>query len=590
MFRRSLIVITLISPALMTLNGCSSHPDLIVDQALINQINQANTDSFFDAGNPQLNKNTFEQVALALATTSDRQQADNLLYYLRAFSYFGPVDELDETSIEALTFGLKQVANSELLIRSSRLQEQYAVTLYRYYANSDRAAQLAKLLPQLDSQLSSLGLSDSNTENDYALWETLRAYGLLLNTARKEADGDLNKLLVKQDLARPILEFAASPASIRSGNDWPKENAYWALGLYRLALPASETDEPTTAEQRIDDEVANIAKQDVELRGEKAKDTYTLGYHVNAFAGKEACQESSEICRIPKLEDILPIKHSCSDSLFILAQDLNKQELETSCSKLTSQESNFHQVLETQYQPTANDFNNALRVVAFKNWSQYNAYGQLLFDIDTDNGGMYIEGTPSKPDNQATFFAYRQFWIEPEFAIWNLNHEYVHYLDGHFVKYGGFGHFPEKMVWWSEGLAEYISKGNDNPNTIKVIKKDIDKAPSLEDIFATEYKDGQDRTYKWSYMAVRFLVENHHSDFVQLSQYLKTDYFEGYEKLMAKLTEHQAQFSDWLNVQVQQFDDSEETAKLRLNKQNRYSYRDYLRPEHLKQDRQHLHY
>ena len=65
--------------------------------------------------------------------------------------------------------------------------------------------------------------------------------------------------------------------------------------------------------------------------------------------------------------------------------------------------------------------------MTFKNWSQYNAYGQLLFDIQTDNGGMYIEGIPSKPNNQATFFAYRQFWIAPEFAIWNLNHEYVHY-------------------------------------------------------------------------------------------------------------------------------------------------------------------
>lgn len=590
MFRHSLIAITLISPALMTLNGCSSSPNLIVDQTLVSQINQANKDSFFDASNPQLNKNAFEQISLALATTSVQQQADNLLYYLRAFSYFGPIDELDDTSYESLTFGLKQLANNELLSHSSRLQEQYAVTLYRYYANSERAAQLATLLPQLDSQLFSLGQSASNTDNDYALWETLRAYGLLLNAARKEADGDLNKLLVKQDLARPLLEFAASPTSIRSGNDWPKANAYWALGLYRLALPASENDEPTPSEQRVDDAVADIAKQDVKLRGEKAKDTYTLGYHVNAFAGKEACESDSEICRIPKLEDILPIKHSCSDSLFILAQDLNEQELATSCSKLTSQETNFHQVLETQYQPTANDFNNALRVVAFQNWSQYNAYGQLLFDIDTDNGGMYIEGTPSKPGNQATFFAYRQFWIEPEFSIWNLNHEYVHYLDGHFIKYGGFGHFPEKMVWWSEGLAEYISKGNDNPNTLKVIKKDIDKAPSLEEIFATEYKDGQDRTYKWSYMAVRFLVENHHSDFVQLSHYLKTDYFEGYSELMVKLTDHQAQFSDWLNVQVEQFDDSEEKTKPRLNKQNRYSYRDYLRPEHLKQDKQHLHY
>ncbi|WP_394148614.1 collagenase [Shewanella atlantica] len=590
MFRRSIIAIALFSPALLALNGCSSRPDFIVDQTLVTQVVQTTQDSLFDAANPLLNKNTFEQISLALATVKEAQRADHLLYYLRAFSYFGPVDELDETSIASLTFGLNQLAKSELLHHSSRLQEQYAVTLYRYYADNERTMQLATLLPQLDAQLYSLGQSDSNQGSDYALWETLRAYGLLLNKARKNADGELNKLLVKQDLARPLLDFAASPQSIRSGSDWPKANAYWALGLYRLTLPASESDEPTQAERKIDDAVAKIARKDIELRGDIAKDTYTLGYHVNAFAGKEACLNNSDICRIPEIEDILPVKHSCSDGLFILAQDLNEQELVKSCSKLTSQESNFHQVLETGYQPTANDFNDALRVVAFKNWSQYNAYGQLLFDIDTDNGGMYIEGTPSKPGNQATFFAYRQFWIEPEFAIWNLNHEYVHYLDGHFVKYGGFGHFPEKMVWWSEGLAEYISKGNDNPNTLKVIKSDIDKAPSLEEIFATEYKDGQDRTYKWSYMAVRFLVENHHTDFIQLSHYLKTDYFEGYNKLMAELTSYQAEFSEWLTIQVKQFDDSEERAKPRLHKQNRYGYRDYLQPGHLVKDDAHRHY
>ena len=219
--------------------------------------------------------------------------------------------------------------------------------------------------------------------------------------------------------------------------------------------------------------------------------------------------------------------------------------------------------------------------MAFKNWSQYNAYGQLLFDIQTDNGGMYIEGTPSKPGNQATFFAYRQFWIEPEFAIWNLNHEYVHYLDGHFVKYGGFGHFPNKMVWWSEGLAEYVSKGNDNPSTLEVIKRDIEKAPTLEEIFATEYKDGQDRTYKWSYMAIRFLAENHHDDFVQLSKYLKTDYFEGYELLLGKLSKHQQQFSLWLNDQVAAFEDNTLKAPAKINKLDRYGYRDYLTPKHL---------
>ncbi|ACA84343.1 collagenase [Shewanella woodyi] len=587
MFRQSVIAL-----ALLSLSGCSSTAKISLDNTQINKIMEAQEQSLFKADSPLLTKDIFIQVSLALASVNDEQQADKLLYYLRAFSYFGPKELLDSSSIEALTLGLSELTNKPFFSRSPRLQEHFAVTIYRYYSDNDNAQQLAKLLPMLEAQLISLGESNTNLANDYGLWETLRAYGMLFNSARKDVDGELNQQIVALDLAKPLLDFASSNTSIREGNDWPKANAYWALGLYRLALPTSDENKPTLAEDRIDKAVAEIAKVDISIRGDDAKDTYTLGFHVNAFAGKDRCEQNSDICRIPELTDILPIHHPCSDSLFILAQDLNQEELASSCTKLTSQEANFHQILETGHQATPNDFNTALRVVAFKNWSQYNAYGQLLFDINTDNGGMYIEGTPSKPGNQATFFAYRQFWIQPEFAIWNLNHEYVHYLDGHFVKYGGFGHFPSKMVWWSEGLAEYIAKGDSNPNTLKVIKRDIEKAPTLEEIFATEYDDGQDRTYKWSYMAVRFLAEHHHSDFVQLSQFLKTDYFEGYEQLLQSLTQYQPEFSNWLNTQVNQFDDNQDKnkVKVKINKLNRYSYREYLKPTHLVQDKKHLHY
>ncbi|GIU20352.1 collagenase [Shewanella sp. MBTL60-007] len=584
----SKLAMTIIAGLLTSLSGCTSVEQQAVNPQTISQIAAASETDLFNAQNPLLTRDTFLQASAALSTTQNIDSANQLLYYFRAFSYYGPVDELSAADISALAIALENLSDSGLLDNQARLQEQYAVTVYRYFANNDAAPALAPLLSQLETQLQQLATSTPNKANDYGLLETLKAYGFLFNKSRKDVDGELNKVLLAAELNTPLLAFAASPASIRSDSDWPRTNAYWALALYRLALPSSEDGKETEQELAVDEAVAAIAKADVAQRGDAARDAYTAGFHVNVFGGQELCEENSEICRIPDLKTALPIEHHCSDSLFILTQDLNEQELAESCTKLTSQESNFHSVLETGLKPTPNDFNTALRVVAFKNWSQYHLYGQLIFDINTDNGGMYIEGTPSKPGNQATFFAYRQWWIEPEFRVWNLNHEYVHYLDGHFVKYAGFGHFPSKMVWWSEGLAEYVSKGNENPSALRVIKRDIEEAPTLEEIFATEYKDGQDRTYKWSYMAIRFLVENHHADFVQLSKYLKTDYFEGYEQLMASLTKHQPQFADWLNTQVSEFDDSEEDAKPRLHKQGRYDYRDYLQPKHLAHGENHL--
>ena len=589
MLTRSLIALSFLYPSLALLSGCSTVGQIDTNPAIAQQLQTTAVEQFFTPGYPHT-RETFNQAVKLIQHESIPEQLDRQLYFLRAFSYFGPLDTLTLDDKQRLTDALVTLSKREGFTDSPRLQEHFAVTLYRYYNADDTALLLGELLPILNTQLPRLAKQPNTEANDYALWETLRAYGLLLTDARKHNEVALTKQLINGNISETLLAFASSEQRFRGQNDWPLANAYWALGQYRLALPSEEDGKPTAAELAIDNAVAQIAKADVKQRGIRAKNTYTLGFHVNAFAGQESCEQQSDICHIPTLTEVLPINHVCSASLFILAQDLNQQELAQSCEKLTSQESSFHQLLQTDNTPTANDTNSALRVVVFKNWSQYNAYGQLLFDIQTDNGGMYIEGTPSKPGNQATFFAYRQFWIEPEFAVWNLNHEYVHYLDGHFVKYGGFGHFPNKMVWWSEGLAEYVSKGNENPTTFEVIKRDIEKAPTLAEIFATEYKDGQDRTYKWSYMAIRFLAENYHDDFVQLSIYLKTDYFKGYELLLDELSKHQPQFALWLNDHAATFEDETTQASAKINKLDRYGYRDYLTPNHLTQDNQHLHF
>ncbi|CAM4184441.1 MULTISPECIES: collagenase [Shewanella] len=593
MLHQSLRALLLLGPSLLL--GCSTTAPTQLDPAFIGRLNTMPAQQSFSHDNPLLDKASFNQAVQAIIQSQDEQTLDAQLYYLRAFSYFGPMDALTSVEYAALTDALNKLGQSKLVSQSARLQEHFAVTLYRYYANTEEesdehAEQVGRLLPLLNQQLSRIANQSPSLATDYALWETLRAYGMLLNAARKQPEGTLNQQLIAARLDKPLLDFAASPLSLHGQRDWPRANAYWALGLYRLALPSGDEGKITPAEQALDDAMAEMAERDVARRGDAAKTTYTLGYHVNAFAGQEACKARGTICQIPEQSQILPIRHKCSDSLYILAQDLTPDELSISCTKLTSQEAHFHQLLKTKHRPTANDNNDALQVVAFKNWSQYNAYGQLLFDIGTDNGGIYIEGTPSNPDNQASFFAYRQFWIAPEFAIWNLNHEYVHYLDGRFVKYGGFGHFPSKLVWWSEGLAEYVSKGNDNPSTLKVIKEKLDEAPDLKTIFATEYKDGLDRTYKWSYMAIRFLAEQHPEELVHLSHYLKTDYFEGYEKLLDELSEQQEAFSVWLTQQVADFKEKETNKTPKINKLNRYAYRDYLMPAHLKLDSAHQHF
>ncbi|TKB47018.1 collagenase [Ferrimonas sediminicola] len=519
---------------------------------------------------------------------SHREALFNHLQYLRAYSYFADVDLMEDAQIQQLHRGLMTLGQT-LDRQTPELLEQWGVLLYRFY-RQDGTGQDLDILPQLlANQLASFETVGSGSAiQDYALWELLRSAGMLLESVRRVPDSLLKQQLLESELDQALLSFAASDGAQRPSGDWPQQNAYWALAMWQLNQPAEIR---LLTEQRV----AKLARDDQQRRGAQAGRAFTLGFLVNAFLGQQACTgDYADLCTLPKEEEILPIEHRCSDSLYIRAQDLTEAELNQTCGRLTSQEQDFHLLLATDQQPVADDHNDALKVVVFKNWSQYNAYGQLLFDIDTDNGGMYIEGNPGQAGNQATFYAYRAWWQE-EFQVWNLNHEYIHYLDGRFVKYGGFGHFPGKMVWWAEGMAEYVSKGHDNPQAMTLARDyGVDNWPSLEEIFATHYTDGLDRTYRWSYLAVRYFCENNREALQALGRSLKGNDFTAYDQaLLALARENQADFNDWLSEQVDAM--PQEMPQLMLaqapqpRRENRYSYRDYLKPVHLASGEEHLH-
>ncbi|MFV8783573.1 collagenase [Microbulbifer sp. SA54] len=250
------------------------------------------------------------------------------------------------------------------------------------------------------------------------------------------------------------------------------------------------------------------------------------------------------------LDQVLPIQHSCSTTLKIRAQDMTSSQLNATCANLAAEETLFHQRLQTNQIPVADDFNTDLRVVVFDDYNQYNTYGYDLFGINTNNGGIYIEGTPSDPSNQASFYAHEASWLRPEFAIWNLEHEYVHYLDGRFIAYGGFNHYPGNMVWWSEGLAEYLALGNDNPEAIEVARnhKPRHRKPSLAKVFDTTYRDRTDQVYRWSYLAIRFLFERHYDEVVAMTSALKSNDFSSYIAYLDSWeANYEVEYQDWLN-------------------------------------------
>lgn len=268
---------------------------------------------------------------------------------------------------------------------------------------------------------------------------------------------------------------------------------------------------------------------------------------------------SSYAAEVASLESVLSQNHACSDTIVIRSQALTEKQLSSACQLLIKQEASFHQLFGTLNKPVADDNNHKMRANVYHSRQDYVDHVTNHFDVPSDNGGMYLEGLPWKSDNQAEFVAY-----EKKGQIWNLAHEYVHYLDGRFNLYGDFclslhdSHSgPEycpkpaplypHTVWWSEGVAEYISLGDNNPKAIALIGGE--QSYKLSEIFNTSYEKngGTDRVYRWGYLAVRFMIENHKDKVDTMLGFTRKGDYPRYQALLAGWgTSMDAEFDTWL--------------------------------------------
>lgn len=532
---------------------------------------------------------SIEQLGQLLSTSNpDLGEVDRLLYFLRAYSYFGPYEPIDHIQWLTLDTVITRLREHRAFSadndQAARLQEHFAVTLFRFY---DRDPLAARLQPHMDTLLAVLERyqsGDLSAPKQYALWESLRAVGFLGYQARSN-QMIADTLLDHKRLESTLLEFSRSDNGFTDECSWPLHHTLWALGNLQLLMDEEQG-------KLLDETVWRLLSRDLTgLSQAQQQALYTRQYLVTSFRGKSACEEEFPgRCALPDESIALPITHDCSESLAIRANSMGDAALLSACEKMLAQEQDFHFKLASDGQPVAEDHNNKLEVVVFDNYSQYNQYASLLFDINTNNGGMYLEGTPEEPGNQARFIAFEAFWKDPDFTIWNLEHEYVHYLDGRFNKRGGFGHFPSHMVWWSEGLANYIAQGEDYDSA----QRDLNKSrpseyPSLADIFATTYEDGSTRVYSWSYLAIQFLYQQDRSHLSRLADHLRADDFEGYTAELEKLADTlQPAFADWLTQRASTETTAAEPEKL-PRRLYRYLYRDYLQPLELSAGEQHRH-
>ena len=278
-----------------------------------------------------------------------------------------------------------------------------------------------------------------------------------------------------------------------------------------------------------------------------------------ALSGLMACSHTPLKPEAGSLTAVLNQVHDCSPSITLRSQALESTQIEQACTMLAEQEALFHRTFNTLGKPVANDNNDNMRANIYADRDAYVQYVTVHFDVPSDNGGMYLEGLPHRADNHAEFVAY-----ERDGGIWNLRHEYIHYLDGRFNMYGDFcaslhdshsapEYCPQPapllphLVWWSEGVAEYIAHQQNNPRAIKSGAKQRYK---LSELFNTSYEQngGSERVYDWGYLAVRFMMEQHRDQIELMLSLTRQGFYSRYQALVKQWgTQYDAEFSQWLS-------------------------------------------
>ncbi|HDX8363958.1 TPA: collagenase [Aeromonas veronii] len=459
---------------------------------------------------------------------------DKLLYYVRAHNYHGGVGKESDQVARALAGVMIDLLNHPLLLgaepqdQAGTVLEAWSVAAQGQLGQAAFRQSAAPMLAQLNQALG-YAVQHAAQLNGHKPW----ADGLfeLLNLVDQSASygqqADFSAAVLQQEAAlrQSLLQLGLSELALWKQRDGSRDlfifnnilDAHSRLYQMMRYLHHTSPDKAIAYRQQLDRDVIAIMRQQGLIPGgqhpaamlEEVSLTLSSYYLTYTDRTSEACVsgEFAGLCTPIRMEDILPFEHTCSPTLRLRAQYLTLAQAEGICRELGDEEQRFHQQMETGWQPVADDHNEALELVIFNSSADWGRYGSALFGVSTDNGGIYIEGDPARPGNQARFFAYEAEWKRPAFQVWNLRHEYVHYLDGRFNQYGSFGHYPlNRTTWWAEGIAEYIAHGQCFARGLdNVANRPANQRPTLAAILHLDYDQGGEMVYSWSYTVHRFL-------------------------------------------------------------------------------------
>jgi hypothetical protein len=462
-----------------------------------------------------------------LAKADDLTDPDlnQLLYFLASYKYNATA--LTDAEASALSTALLAVSQMTNFIApaGSVIQEGYAAALsnFRNDASSvyfkEQLPHLLAIIQYYSEQNNPFGISNGG-DTTMALMGALGDAAYYGDASIKSAIN--TNMLDALSVMRSFIFLGETSLDMRWSTEadrkWILPHSFITMGK----LASIATDE---AKARFDSTILEAREKVIQTISVETTETIiTKKYLENAGRSCAVGDPLFGSCVVPPKEaDILTVSYDCTNNITIRAQaSISQATLDQSCADMALQETEFHAFFNTTGTPVTGDVNEHIEVVAFASPADYEKYAPEFFGIATDNGGMYLEGTPTAQGNQARFIAMQcpDDWLGGSCQyidqIYNLRHEFVHYLDGRYNKAGSYGTFDPNAAW-AEGMAEYMAMGKEHTRTLKTLKGET--IPPLYNIVFMGYE--YDNLYPWGYFAMRYLGEEHKNEVELIAATLK---------------------------------------------------------------------
>jgi microbial collagenase len=230
------------------------------------------------------------------------------------------------------------------------------------------------------------------------------------------------------------------------GLDYLVSNGLWALGHFKHVNPAAKL----AAHELVTEAFALYPLHSTE-------GVWAASVLKNFFGSALADGTPVDVTALQDQlkAELFPESHSFDEGRLVFHTAIGAAKVNKLYDALQEVESQFFR-LTVNTEAVANDPNENLKMYIYATPDDYKTYHPFLFNLSTNNGGIYIE-------QQGSFFTYDRTPQQSSYTLEELTrHEYVHYLDGRYNVTGAFGdanslYTKTKFTWFVEGLAEYLA-------------------------------------------------------------------------------------------------------------------------------------